>query len=105
MGIGQQLGHEPIIHRTIRAHGAEFGEIHDGTRHHLAKREAAKGIGTARTDAAAVAGRAAQVGQGPMVDDDGRKTRGDDGAAAANIADAGGAQEVDLRIGRSGNDG
>jgi hypothetical protein len=40
-----------------------------------------------------------------MVDDDGGKARGDNGTAAANIANAGGAQEVDLRIERSGNDG
>lgn len=59
MGIGQQLGHEPIIHRTIRAHGAEFGEIHDGTWHRLAKRETAKGVGAARNDTATMAGRAA----------------------------------------------
>lgn len=105
MGDWFQFGHQPLVQRTIRAYRAEPGEVDDDAARRRSGHEAAEAIRTARDDAAAVAAGTAQMGQWPVVDDDGGETCGDDGATATDIAYAGCAQGVDLGIGGSGNDG
>lgn len=83
--VSQQLGHQPLIDDTLFANRAQLRKIN----HQLRCNQvgvASNAVVTTGDDRAAVAGQAANVCHGAVVDEDVGEARNDDGAAASFVA-------------------
>ena len=87
------------------AAGARRGEVEDGGALGGRKERAAKGIARGADDAAAMAGEAAHMGQGPAIEQNRRESCGNHRAAATDITNPGRAHAVDDDVAGIGHHG